>query len=222
MTTNVSGETPENVARIAEVMSAFPSDWILCGGWAVDAWLGRVTREHGDLDIAVFEDAGAALFKHMAGWQMVAHDGELADTDTNKLWDGRKLSQPAHLHCRAPEDNAPIPEGGALLAEDGFGLEIVVNPREHGEWVLRDSPRVTVALDRFVAESPWGLPTAVPEVLLFFKATAYKGTRHYLRPRDHVDFERMVPTLTPEQKAWLTETIARVEPDHPWLGVLAM
>jgi hypothetical protein len=216
----VSRETPGQLARVAELMSSFPSDWILCGGWAVDAWLGRITREHGDLDITVFEDAEQALFKHLADWQMVPHDGELADSDTNAQWTGRKLAMPAHLHCRGPEDSGDIPQTGALLAEQGWNLEIVINAREHGEWVLSDEPRVTIPLDRCAAKSSWGLPTALPEVPLFYKATAYKGTHNYLRRRDHLDFERLLPTLTPDQRGWLRESIAVVDSDHPWLGLL--
>jgi hypothetical protein len=203
-------------------MSTFPSDWILCGGWAVDSWLGRITRDHGDLDITVFEDSEPALFKHLAGWQMVPHDGALADSDTNAQWTGRKLVTPAHLHCRGPEDSGDIPPAGALLADQGWNLEIVINDRAHGEWILRDEPRVALPLSRYAGQSAWGLPTALPEVLLFFKATAYEGTRHYLRQRDHVDFERLYPVLTPAQRSWLHEAISRVDSDHPWLGILAL
>lgn len=221
MSNAVSSETPNQLARVAELMSSFPSDWCLCGGWAVDAWLGRITRDHGDLDITIFEDAEAALFKHLADWQMVPHDGALADSDTNEHWTGRKLVIPAHLHCRGPEDSGNIPQTGALLADQGWNLEIVINERAHGEWVLFDSPRVTMPLDRCSGQSPWGLPAALPEVLLFFKGTAYQGTRHYLRQRDHVDFERLFPRLTPAQRSWLHEAISLVDTDHPWLGVLA-
>jgi hypothetical protein len=209
-------------------MSAFPSDWFLCGGWAVDAWLGRLTRDHGDLDITVFEDAQAALFKHLSGWQIVAHDEGLGGGSSSQEWGGRPLTLrrpltlPAHLHCRPPEKRGHIPEDGILTTEMGFWLEIVINAREQGEWVLSDEPRVTVSPERCVAKSSWGLPTALPEVLLFFKGTAYEGTRHYLSERDHVDFERLLPTLSSDQRAWLIETISLVKADHPWLGVLAM
>ena len=45
---------PETLARVADLMSAFRPKWSLCGGWAADAWLGRQTRDHADIDIAVF------------------------------------------------------------------------------------------------------------------------------------------------------------------------
>lgn len=217
-----ASDVPATIARVTEIMSTFPSGWCLCGGWAVDAWLGRLTRDHGDLDITVFADALPALSNHLSGWQLVAHDNGPGGGDSPAEWNGRPLALPAHLHCRAPGDRGPIPEDGILLAGKGWWLEVVVNERTHDEWVLNGSPRVTLPLDRCIGPSRWGLPTALPEVLLFFKATAYKGTRHYLRPRDHEDFERMAPALSPGQKAWLRDAIGSVETGHPWLGVLSM
>jgi hypothetical protein len=46
-------------------MSSFPAPWALCGGWAIDAWLGRQTREHGDVDVSVFLQDQRALFEHL-------------------------------------------------------------------------------------------------------------------------------------------------------------
>ncbi len=36
---------PEPVAEVADLMSTYRHMWCLCGGWAVDAWLGRQTRD---------------------------------------------------------------------------------------------------------------------------------------------------------------------------------
>ena len=46
--------------RVSELMGTLGRPWALCGGWAVDAWLGRVTREHLDVDLSVFEEDQAA------------------------------------------------------------------------------------------------------------------------------------------------------------------
>ncbi|HEY8767120.1 MAG TPA: hypothetical protein VIP09_07650 [Dehalococcoidia bacterium] len=213
---------PEPVARVAELMASFGPTWYLCGGWAVDAWLGKVTREHGDLDITVFEDAEPALFKHLADWQMVAHDGEFFDGGTAEPWNGRPLTLPAHIHARAPEDRTDMPDRVDNAAKQGFGLEIVINARTDTDWILNREPSVTLPLDRCSGQSPWGWPTALPEVLLFFKATAYAGTHNYLRRRDHLDFERLLVRLTPGQRSWLHEAISIIDLDHPWLGVLSL
>lgn len=227
----MSTSVPEAVARVAETMAAYPGRWALCGGWAVDAWLDGETRDHGDIDVGVFIDEAQTLFDHLAGWELVGHD---AFTDnTNQLWDGRLLPLPAHLHGRIARPGEKIPIDGPLLADRGFGAEFVFNERTNAdEWVLYFTPPdgkgptrepvVTIAFDRGVRESRYGVPTLVPEAVLFYKATAYKGTRHYLRSRDHQDFERLLPRLGDEQRAWLADAIAMVDAEHPWLGVLAL
>jgi hypothetical protein len=218
------------VALVAETMANYPGRWVLSGGWAVDAWLGEETRDHGDIDISVFLDERQALYEYLTDWELVSHD---AFKETNELWDGRLLALPAHLHARVARPDEPIPLTEPLFADLGFVTEFVFNERtEDDEWVLYFTPAdgkgptrepvVTIALDRGVRESRYGVPTLVPEAVLFYKATAYKGTRHYLRRRDHEDFERQLPRLTPGERAWLREAITLVEANHPWLGVLAM
>ena len=227
----MSNPVPDAVARVAETMAAYPGRWVLCGGWAVDAWLDTETRKHGDIDLSVFIEDSQRLYDYLAGWELVGHDA--FTDDTNQLWDGRLLQLPAHLHGRIARPGEEIPVDGALTTEQGFGAEFVFNEHTDGdEWVLYFTPPdgksptrkpvVTIAFDRGVRESRWGVPTLVPEAVLFYKATAYKGTRHYLRERDHVDFERLLPRLSPAQRNWLRQAISTVEADHPWLGVLAL
>src|SRR3989304_730045 len=185
---------PEPLARVADLMSTFRPKWSLCGGWAVDAWLGRQTRDHADVDIAVFQDDQHAIFDHLAGWQLIAHDNHVAP-DSIESWDGRRLDLPAHIHARS---------------HDGFNLEVLLNERSGRDWVFSREPRITMPLRRCAQQSAWGLPTVVPEVILFYKA---KG----LRPHDELDFLALLPHLTAKQCYWLWEAISLVHPGHPWL-----
>src|SRR3990172_43020 len=97
-----TNHVPEPIARVADLMSTFGATWCLCGGWAVDAWLGRLSRDPVDVDIAVFQDDLSAFFDHMAGWQLVAHDTQV-DGGTAEPWNGRPLVLPAHIHARSPQ-----------------------------------------------------------------------------------------------------------------------
>lgn len=203
---------PEAVAPIAQLMSSYPAQWALCGGYAVDAWLGETTREHGDVDIVAFVQDQRMLFTHLRGWQLVPHDGPRVTGGSAELWDGRPLGVPGHLHGRPPEASGPMPESLVLTAEQGFGLDIQLCERRAGEWVLRHGPLITVPLRRAVRPSAWGVPTVVPEVLLFYKAMD-------LRRRDRLDFAALAPLLAHGQRAWLRDAIAAV--GHPWLGELA-
>ena len=213
MSTSVSRQptnhVPEPLAGVADLMSTYRPTWCLCGGWAVDAWLGRQTRDHPDVDIAVFQDDQRALFDHLAGWQLVAH-GPNVDVNTSQLWDGRSLDFPVHLHGRLDAGEA-VPDG-VLKPEQGFTLDIQFGDRSGDDWILSRQPRISLPLGDGVQQSPWGLPTVVPEVLLFFKARE-------LRQRDKLDFLALLPQLTREQRDWARGAISLA--GHPWLPQLS-
>jgi hypothetical protein len=86
-------------------MSGYPRPWALCGGWSLDAWLGRETRPHGDLDISILLPDQRVIFDHLAGWHLVAHDATV-DHDDQAPWaaaHGRSRPavhpRPLHAHC---------------------------------------------------------------------------------------------------------------------------
>lgn len=81
----VIADLPELAATIKRLMARYEGTWTLCGGWAVDVWLGRVTREHRDIDIAVFRDEQRLFFEPLADWHFVAHETD--DADHHIPWD---------------------------------------------------------------------------------------------------------------------------------------
>jgi hypothetical protein len=151
---------------------------------------------------------------------MVAHDPQVAG-DSSDPWDGRSLVLPAHIHARPPDARRGLPGSLDAPAEAGFELEILLNERSRRAWVLNREPSVSLPLHRCARQSAWGLPTVVPEVILFYKATAYFGLEDIKeRPQDKADFVALRPHLDEAQVSWLREAIARVQPAHPWLGYL--
>src|SRR5918995_2929342 len=90
---------PRPVVRVAELMSTFRPWWALCGGWAVDAWIGEQTRDHVDIDIATFADDQRAVFEQLSGWNLIAHDAIVESGDDRTL--GRPASRPAGARARA-------------------------------------------------------------------------------------------------------------------------
>jgi hypothetical protein len=192
---------PPPISRLADLMASFDPMWSLCGGWAVDAWVGHQTREHEDVDIAVFGEDQRAIFDQLRGWKLIAHDTLVAG-DSSEVWNGRPLELPAHIHGDS---------------HDGFNLEVFPNERSKGDWVLSREPFLTVPVARCVEQSDWGLPTLVPELLLYFKATEYFGEEGYDRPHDELDFFTLLDRLTESPRLWLWDAVSLVHPSHPWL-----
>jgi hypothetical protein len=195
-------------------MAGYGGTWSLCGGWAVDAWLGQPSREHGDLDISIFEDEQHMLYEHLEGWQLLGHDAAWERNNHETWWDGRyHLTTPAHIHARGPERKGAMPKDGIAREEDGFWLDIQVDGRSGGDWVVRREPRIVAPLSGSILESPWGVPTTVPELLLFFKAGEP-------RMRDKLDFAALRPLMSEAQRRWLHDAVSQLE--HPWLERLGV
>lgn len=203
---------PEPVERLARVMAGYTAPWALCGGWALDAWLGSLSREHGDVDLSVFDADHQRLFDHLDGWQLIAHDSSHDDASIG-LWDGRPLRFPSHIHARAPEDAGPLPEDGVCSPAAGWWLDIQIDHRASDEWVLSAEPRIALPLADAVSVSPWGVPVAAPEALLYFKSREP-------RRRDWRDFVALLPHLDHDQRNWLAEAIAATDAGHPWIAAL--
>ena len=202
-----------------DVLHGLDAPWFLSGGWAVDGWLGRQTREHGDVDITVFHDDQRAVFEHLSGWALVAHDPNVPD-DTTEQWDGRPLDLPAHIH--APTSNSTLSTSRARI-HTAYEFEFLLNERVGQSWVLNPEAAIAVPVDISTRLSAWGVPTAPPEVVNFFKAGAHltaaeiAGSGAAPRPRDEQDFFALLPTLTEAARGWLHQSIAAVRPQHPWL-----
>ena len=60
----------EPIEAVARVMAGYPHPWFVSGGWAIDLFVERVTREHEDLEVGVLRRDQEALRAYLAGWQM--------------------------------------------------------------------------------------------------------------------------------------------------------
>src|SRR3954467_9865612 len=55
---------------IARAMVGYAQPWWFAGGWAIDLFLGRITREHADIEIGVFRRDQAMLREHLSDWTL--------------------------------------------------------------------------------------------------------------------------------------------------------
>lgn len=74
------------------------------------------------------------------------------------------------------------------------------------EWIYRREPSLRRPWDEAVLSSRSGVPYLAPELQLLFKSKD-------VRPKDQLDAEVVVPTLSESQRALLESWLP---PDHPW------
>lgn len=187
-------------ARVHALFKSFDAPWWIAGGWAIDLFLGRQTREHGDIDLAVLRSDQPRLQRHLAGWDVhVAHDGELTPWAS-----GDWLEPPRHQFWVRSGPGAP------------WSFEVLLEDSRGGDWLFRRDASITLPLDRFGRLSPGGIAFVAPEVALLYKAARAQEIE-----RNAQDFEVAAPALDAGARAWLHGAVAALYPAHAWLPRLA-
>ena len=184
--------------RVASYMASYPRRWGFAGGWAIDLFLGRVTRAHADVDIATLRPDQATLRAH------------LGDVEPQKVVDGKLVPWKS-----GEELSLPIHELWATLPDDAR-LEILLNEYDAAtdEWVFRRDQRVRRPLRRVLRKRD-GMPYLAPEIVLLYKAKT-------LDPKNEVDFLTVLSALSDEQRAWLASALTLAHPEHPWIERLKL
>jgi hypothetical protein len=189
-----SGLTPDGVAAL---LAKFDRPWWIAGGWAVDLFLGRQTREHADIDVAMLRGDEVALPRVLAGWEIkVAHDGAL------EPWDGSSLVAPRHQLWARRDAAGP------------WDLEVLLEDHDGGHWHCRRDSRVRLPLDRFGRSTAAGVGYVRPEVALLYKAKGWEIDRNA------ADFAAAAPSLDAEARTWLIDALRLAHPGHAWLEAL--
>jgi Aminoglycoside-2''-adenylyltransferase len=189
------------IQAYADMMRGYAGPWYVAGGWAIDLFLGRVTREHADLEVAVLRRDQEVLRAHMAGWRLhkaVQQDG--AGAWVPWVADER-LELPIHQVMAQRDDGEPRE------------VEFFLVEAADGQWRFRRNQAIRRPEAEMGAMSSRGIPIVAPEIMLAYKAKA-------TRPKDEHDFTLAHELLSADQRAWLKATLSVCHPDHPWIARL--
>ena len=75
---------PQDLGKACAHFNGFHEPWFVAGGWAIDLFLERVTREHGDIDFCVFRDSLGILLAHFSAWERIVCIPGVADAFQGK------------------------------------------------------------------------------------------------------------------------------------------
>jgi hypothetical protein len=191
------------VVAVAQVMQGYRHPWFISGGWAIDLFVGRVTRDHEDIEVGAFFSHQEELRKRLAGWELARI--------RNDAWEPWADGDPIKL----PEFQ--IQARSARRAPRVF--DIFLNPLDGNDWVSRRHPDLRRPAAEIAARTaahghaPANVPYLVPEIQLLYKAK-------YHRPKDDGDFDAAVGTMTAAQRRWLREALEAHHPGDPWIRSL--
>jgi hypothetical protein len=113
------------LAGLHDLLQRNGVDYWLFGGWAVDFHAGRVSRAHGDLDVAVWSDDRGRLDALLKG-QLWAHTPEAAEDGYTCYERGAIRLEVAFL---ARDDGGhvytPLREGRGDWPDEAFGDDVM-------------------------------------------------------------------------------------------------
>ncbi|MGH2543897.1 MAG: GrpB family protein, partial [Ardenticatenaceae bacterium] len=195
---NYHGFSPvENVAR---ELQGFPHAWYVSSGWALDLFLGRVTRVHHDVDIVVARTDQLALQQYMTerGWRFVTP------------FEGRLEPWPSRMILHLPRHQVHAHREGAFI-------DFLLTDIAQGVWQFRRDPAILRRTERMALSTGEGILFLAPELVLLFKS---KNTSGKERGKDQEDFEKVHTKLEPERRVWLRWALTATDPAHPWIEQL--
>lgn len=185
---------PEEVAARLRGVHA---TWCVIGGWSIDCFLGRETRPHEDLEIAVLAPQWPVVRAALEG--LVLH--AVADGAVRRLGPGEALPPTVH-------------QSWALdVVAERWRVDVMVEPGDADTWVYRRDPSLTAPRSFMVGRTDDGIPHLLPHGALLFKAKA-------VRSKDDADLASVLPELGTEERAWLRAALRRFHPAHVWLDRL--
>jgi hypothetical protein len=190
---------PLSVVEVARLLTDAPYRWWIAGGWAIDLFVGRQTRPHGDVDVLVLRDDLLPVQATLAEWDLHAAD------------------PPGTLRPWRPEERLPAPVHDVWCRQtpsSPWALQLMVADTDGDRWVFRRDPRITRSVSELTRETTDGVPYLAPEIQLLFKAKSVS------RPKDEDDFATALPHLDRPGRAWLARALEVCAPAHRWLAQL--
>lgn len=195
--------------------------WAFCGGYALDLFLDREIRKHGDIDICVFEVDRNKIPNYMLSneWNVYQFLGggrvrslgidDVSDHGRNLMCvkEGCKLVK----FYASEEDKVSGYDFYHTGIERLDYLEFLFNHSQGTEFVFSRELNITRDMQKAILYNN-GLPYIAPELALLYKASKADN------PAYQCDYAMTITYLNDEQLCWFYKSMEKLYPQgHPWL-----
>lgn len=213
------------VAEVNALLKGQSFSYAVCGGFALDLFLGYETRTHGDIDILAFWEDRETIITYMQSKGYIVYE-MLGGGKVHRITDIRvqeKLRK--NIFCctedcelvRLYDTDEPdvywLDFQHTGLSKLNY-IEFLFNERTEDEFVYGRGERVRRKLTNALLETD-GVPYLAPELCLLFKSTDIE------RDGYQQDFELTIGKLSTEQRTWFENAMGLLYPDgHKWREIL--
>ena len=211
------------VFQLNKFMQNTGLDYALCGGHAIDLFLGRKTRPHKDIDVVMFWEDRDKIIQHMLnhGWHVFEPCGteylhkinNVADQIRNKsnIW-CVKPGNPHYEFTEHKNDMYAVDFDNSEQTELDY-IEILFNTRTDKDFLYARNHDIKLAYNKAILEIK-GIPCLAPEMVLLYKSTAADENEY-----QH-DFDNASNEMGKEQLTWLSKSLSIMFPQgHKWLEI---
>ena len=170
---------PLSVPELTHLFAGAPFLLGLAGGYAVEQFVGRCVRDHGDIDVIVYRDQQLDVQRWLSDWHLYAAD------------------PPRSLRPWVESEYLPygIHDIWGHTGIQAWQLQIMLTESEGDRWFSKRSRLIGGQRgDLIVAYG--SVPCIRIEVQLLYKA-------RNPRSKDDLDFEACLPLMSTEAKRWL-------------------
>lgn len=197
-------------------------EWHLCGGFAIDYYLGQITRAHKDIDITVsFDDMKVCIeFLKSKGWEIDAPVGngrfvavEFAIKNSDLYFD--------NIWCyKKDADFIKVEKTDGVFKYMEFinreqieldFIEVLFNKVENGVFYYQRNHKIMINADKaFIKKDK--ISILAPEIILLYKSRNYENKDY-----QH-DYDVVINKLEKESYDWFKNSMSIVYPQgHPWI-----
>jgi len=196
----------ELINLLNEFMLNTGIDYAVCGGHAIDLFLGRKTRPHKDLDVSIYWEDRDKIVQYMLNesWDLYEPCGGGYLHKINNVEDQKRLRsniwcvKPENRHYKFTEhekDMFAVEFDDSEQIELDY-IEILFNTRTEKDFLFERNHETKIGLDNAIININ-GIPFLSPELVLLYKSTRLEEHNNQL------DFENASKKLNKEQLSWL-------------------
>ncbi|MFA9557617.1 nucleotidyltransferase domain-containing protein [Evansella sp. AB-rgal1] len=192
---------PLSVREIQNIFKGIPVEWWIAGGWAIDLFLGEITREHEDIDVVILRKDHLTIQKHLE-----------EEWDLYKAVKGELITWKKNETLLSSYDNIWVKKKGSST----WAFQVMIFDTDENKWVYKRKKTIKLPLEEIGLQTTTSVPYLRPEIQLL-----YKGGSSLIREKDHYDLHSVLPKLCISKWRWLRDSLNDQFPEgHEWMDYI--